>query len=265
MARIRTFKPEFFRSPDTAKASPRARLLYMAMWSWADDEGVGETNIYGLLGFAFPDSDNLTVEDLQSLLKEIRGSYGVLFYECRGRFYYAIPSWDSHQKTERRAKARFPKPDDPEAVPDLRFGTSEDLRGNSLQTEGRSPLGTGEQGNRGTDMLPGGGLGSEAATSGADLVRRIIPREHPDAVKTALRIKASELINTGTPPDTVAAALKLWLTKPNLGPNTLPALVSEVIRRNTPTHGLSTGEAKVLAWAELGNTPTREDRKELES
>lgn len=153
MARIRTFKPEFFRSPDTAKASPRARLLYMAMWSWADDEGVGETNIYGLLGFAFPDSDNLTAEDLQSLLKEIRGSYGVLFYECRGRFYYAIPSWDSHQKTERRAKARFPKPDDPEAVPDLRFGTSEDLRGNSLQTEGRSPLGTGEQGNRGTDHV----------------------------------------------------------------------------------------------------------------
>lgn len=150
MPRIRTFKPEFFRSPDTAKASPLARLLYMAMWSWANDEGIGETNLYGLLGFAFPDDDELTVKDLQRLLKEVRGSFGVLFYEHHGRFYYSIPSWDSHQKTERRAAGRNPRPDDPDSRPDLRFGNSAENLGNSF-------TGTGEQGNAGTEESCGSG------------------------------------------------------------------------------------------------------------
>lgn len=107
-----------------------------------------------------------------------------------------------------------------------------------------------------------------AATPGADLVRAIIPAEHPDAVKTALRLRASELINRGTPTETVAAALRLWLTKPNLGPNTLPALVSEVIKtanghaRAAPVNGLTAGEAKVVGWAQLGE-PNPDERKAI--
>jgi hypothetical protein len=73
----------------------------------------------------------------------------------------------------------------------------------------------------------GGGL---SATPGAELVRELIPNDHPAAVRTALRIKASELIRSGTPRADVAAALALWLTKPSLGPNALPSLVSEAIK-----------------------------------
>lgn len=153
MARIRTFKPDFFRSPDTAKASPRARILYLAMWSWADDAGIGETNIYGLLGFAFPDSDGVTAEELPSLLKEVRGSFGVVFYSHRGRFYYAIPTFDKHQRTERKAQGKFPGPDDPESLPDLRFDVVSEIGGISDATIGGSAPGTGEQGNRGTGEI----------------------------------------------------------------------------------------------------------------
>lgn len=201
MARIRTFKPEFFRSPDTAKASPQARLLFLAMWSWADDEGIGETNIYGLLGFAFPDSDDLTAKDLQRLLAEVRGSFGVQFYECRGRYFYAVPSWDKHQKTERRAHGKFPKPDDPDCVPDLRFGSSEDLRGNSAPAECGSFPGTGEQRNRGTE---GGYVSTEGHQGGRPQCLRH-PNENsrqncPDCMRRRewdeaelARVKADEL------------------------------------------------------------------------
>jgi hypothetical protein len=168
MPRIRTFKPEFFRSPDTAKASPEARLLFMALWSWADDEGIGETNLYGLLGFAFPDEDELTVKDLQRLLKEIGGSYGVVFYTHHGRFYYAIPSWNEHQKTERRANCRNPKPDHPDSQPDQRFGTSSGTQGNSSTVQGGSVPGTGEQGNIGTGE--NGGSETEVSHQSADNV-----------------------------------------------------------------------------------------------
>lgn len=96
------------------------------------------------------------------------------------------------------------------------------------------------------------GLDSLAATPGADLVREIIPREHPAAVQTALRLRASELINTGTPKPTVAAALRLWLTKPNLGPSALPALVSEVIKNHAPTNGVGKPTQKALGYRQLG-------------
>ena len=190
MPRIRTFKPEFFRSPDTAKASPRARLLYMALWSWADDEGVGETNIYGLLGFAFPDSDELSAAEIQSLLKEIRGSFGVLFYQHHGRYFYAVPSWNEHQKTERRANARHPKPDDPESVPDLRFEAAEDLRGNSAATQGSSALVTGEPGNIGTGEI----------TVGTTEV------SHQSAEQVAPAEKCPRHIDMQNPPDCGACA-----------------------------------------------------------
>lgn len=178
MPRIRTFKPEFFRSPDTAKASHAGRILFMAMWSWADDEGIGETNLYGLLGFAFPDEDELTVKEIQRLLTEVGGSFGVVFYGCRGRFYYAIPSWNDHQKTERRANGRHPKPDHPDSYPDLRFGTSSGTQGNSAGLQCGSALGTGEQGNIGTGVVGA----TEVSHQGADDVAP--PRKCPRHERT---------------------------------------------------------------------------------
>ncbi len=99
-------------------------------------------------------------------------------------------------------------------------------------------------------------LDAIAATSGAELVRRIIPSEHPAAVQTALRHRASELVNTGTPAADVEAALRLWLTKPNLGPNVLPSLVSEVLKsRQMPNAPNGAGKAtqKALGYRQYGN------------
>ncbi len=210
MARIRTFKPEFFRSPDTAKASHTARLLFMAMWSWANDDGIGETNLYGLLGFAFPDEDELTVKDLQRLLKEIRGSFSVAFYGHRGRFYYAIRSWNSHQKTERRASGRFPGPDDADSVPDLRFEPVEEIGGFSEGTQGDSDPGTGERepgkGNRGTTDL--------SDPDGPDDIDRtniaVTEDDYPDTFKTIYPKAFEEWWENYPRKDAKKAALEAW-------------------------------------------------------
>lgn len=87
-----------------------------------------------------------------------------------------------------------------------------------------------------------------AATPGAELVREIIPHGHPDAVLSMLRVRASELLKQGHPRSDVAATLELWLTKPSLGPNALPSLLSEVVKaRAAPT---ANGD-KTRAFAEL--------------
>ena len=154
MARIRTIKPEFFTSPDTAKASVEARLFYIALWCWADDWGIGEANLNALLGFAFPEDDQRERKEIQSLCKEVANTYGTLFYENNGRYFYQIPAWEDHQKTQRRAKRRNPTHDAPESQPDKRiYGeqeVSEFTQGNSEATQGNDQEGTGEQGNRGT-------------------------------------------------------------------------------------------------------------------
>ena len=71
-----------------------------------------------------------------------------------------------------------------------------------------------------------------AATPGADLVREIVPKSHPSATQTSLRWQASELLNTGTEPAVVRAALRLWCDKPSvgIGRTILASLCSEVIK-----------------------------------
>lgn len=142
MGRIRTIKPEFFTSPDTEHASMEARLLFIAMWCWADDYGIGETNLLGLRAFAFPEEDPHLRKELPSLCKEVAEAYGVRFYKVGRRAYYQILTWDTHQKTQRRAKDKNPHYDDPEAQVDERFhnriGTSEHKQGSSEQTLGNS-------------------------------------------------------------------------------------------------------------------------------
>lgn len=154
MPRIRTVKPEFWDSPSTARASLRARLFFIAMWNWADDYGVGTANPKALIGFAFPNDDDVTVTDFPTLRKEVADAFGVVFYEVDGRPFYAIPSWERHQRTERRANRHHPAPpDDITAGHATGAGTSEEHHGRSEQPNGRSVVGTGEIGTGEIDTL----------------------------------------------------------------------------------------------------------------
>jgi len=155
MARIRTIKPEFFTSPDVAQVDFPVRIFYQALWCWADDFGIGETNLNGLLGFAFPDSDGFSAQDLRRFCADCAQHFGITFYTVRGRHYYAIKSWDAHQKTERREQRRkHPTPDDSDATPDQRIYGGADFAPDMPRNIGadlrETGAGTGEQGNRGT-------------------------------------------------------------------------------------------------------------------
>ena len=162
MARIRTIKPEFWDSPSTAEAGPWARLAFIALWNWADDYGRGTANLKELEGFIFPNDDTFTdrsgnTVQFREVVAEVSEAFGVVFYNHDGRQFYAIPSWDAHQRNERRAKeSRYPAP--PENLP-VTSGNAEgaEMHGISATEERKitdapniSGPGTGEQGNRGT-------------------------------------------------------------------------------------------------------------------
>lgn len=188
MARIRTIKPEYWSSPDTASVDdPWARLLFIAMWNWADDMGRGVANPKELAGFAFPNDEKIDSADIRRMLGGIRRGFGVTFYQVRGRPYYAIPSWDGHQKIDKRSGGKHPAPEegeewnpDPNGPPDLPRHPNSAESAESSEDSTESPpssrrvpgAGTGEQGNRGT--------GEEETPSAADATEPVASLPEPD-------------------------------------------------------------------------------------
>lgn len=283
MPRIRTLKPDFFRSPDTAKVGFATRIFYQALWCWADDFGIGETNINGLLGFAFPDEDEFTAQDVRRFCAECAQHYGVTFYTVRGRHFYYVPTWEKHQKLERRSERRKnPPPDDPDAVPDQRFPPRADsapqLPRNNCAESGEYGAGTGEQGNRGTgealsrdarasrqrrqpnfgemvrgepDPVPDAppadtAVRPVAVTTTRQTAERLVKAVsagHPTAVVRELVNQTNALLLDDQPEQLVGAALQLWSQK-GLHPKALPALVSEVIASSKAKPAANAGIGK---------------------
>jgi hypothetical protein len=104
LARIRTIKPEYWTDERVGECSVSARLLFIATWNFADDEGGLERSAKQLKAQAFP-YDQIECEPfIQELLQ-----VGLLVeYEVDGKKYLHIKGFGTHQKIEKKARPRFP-------------------------------------------------------------------------------------------------------------------------------------------------------------
>lgn len=104
---------------------------------------------------------------------------------------------------------------------------------------------------------------AQSATPGGQLVAAIIPMTYPSPERTMLRLKANEMLHTGTSEADIIGGLNVWLDKPNLGAGALPACVSEFIK----TRDRPKPPSKLRAAAELAQRMREEEnqaqRKEL--
>lgn len=93
------------------------------------------------------------------------------------------------------------------------------------------------------------GLSQPVNPTASRLVATVIPDRFPAAVRTSLRIQASQLMNgDGLDADTVADALRRWLTKPGAGPGLLPSLAADIIRaRAAPNGGQPASKLRTIA------------------
>lgn len=107
--RIRTIKPEFWVSESIGRLSRDARLLFIGLWSFADDSGRGRGALAAISGALFPyDSD--AVKRIESWFLELERENMVRRYKGEdGNCYYDIPKWLNHQKIEKPSKSRFPE------------------------------------------------------------------------------------------------------------------------------------------------------------
>lgn len=112
MARIRTIKPAFFRSEEVAALSFRARLTWIGLWTYVDDEGRGRDDARLIKGELWPLEDEVTWQEVERDLTELSRSGHVVRYEVSNRRFLSIPTWTDHQVISRPTKSKLPAVED---------------------------------------------------------------------------------------------------------------------------------------------------------
>lgn len=113
MARIRTIKPEFWTDEKVVALTPLARLLFIGMWNFVDDEGRGEYSPSRLKLQILP-ADSA---DSSMLLGEIRREELILVYSVDGKEYFQVRNFAKHQKVDKRTPSKYPPPPSSAEIP----------------------------------------------------------------------------------------------------------------------------------------------------
>lgn len=142
--RIRSIKPEFWRSTDISNLSIEDRLLFIGLWSYVDDNGVGRFDTAIIAADLF--AHDLARDPIETLSRVSTGcnrlaGQGLLtLYRSENQDFVFITNWEAHQRVNNPNKPRFPRPDAENAT----------LLRPDVDPKENLPPGTGEQGNRGT-------------------------------------------------------------------------------------------------------------------
>jgi len=75
-----------------------------------DDYGRFDARPSVLKARLFPLKERITLKDIESVLTKLAGIGCVVLYECDGKPYLYLPTWEVHQ-TIRAKKSRYPAPD----------------------------------------------------------------------------------------------------------------------------------------------------------
>ena len=146
--RIRSIKPEFWRSDDITVLDPLDRLLFIGMWSYVDDNGVGLDKLASIAADLF--AGDLERDSSETFARVSRGLQNlseagrIVRYIVDGKAFLYITNWERHQRIDKPNRERYPLPTCEDA--EIR----DTLATPSRQSRETPAPGTGEQGNRGT-------------------------------------------------------------------------------------------------------------------
>jgi hypothetical protein len=106
MARIRSIKPEFWTDEKIVKLSPLARLLFIGLWNFADDEGRMKFSPVTIKLQILP----LETSALSEEFGELRREGLIITYEAEGSQYLQVTNFSEHQKVDKRTPSKLPRP-----------------------------------------------------------------------------------------------------------------------------------------------------------
>ena len=102
-------KPDFWSDEKTGQLSDRAKLLFIGMWNFADDEGRIRYHALYLRSCVFPYSD-ITHEEIKNYMNELEAIGLVIPYQINGQVYAEIKNFKKHQVIDRPQQSKIPPP-----------------------------------------------------------------------------------------------------------------------------------------------------------
>lgn len=112
MARIRTIKPEYWEDEVIGALSLGARLLFIATWNYADDEGLIRWSAPHLKSVAFRYDNNIHTDNVEAWMSEIEQAGLVFTYSTardRGRLAFIV-HFRRHQRIDKPQEAKLSPP-----------------------------------------------------------------------------------------------------------------------------------------------------------
>lgn len=111
--RIRTVKPDFWKSEDVAELSWDARLVWIGLWNYVEDNGVGKSSPQLITGelFSLDEGPVATLARVIRALDELSARGRIIRYEWRDVKLLYVVGFDSHQRIDRPSKGHgWPAP-----------------------------------------------------------------------------------------------------------------------------------------------------------
>jgi hypothetical protein len=200
MARIRTIKPELPQSETIGRLSRDARLLFVQLFTIADDAGRARAASRLLASLLYPyDEDAAGLID--GWLTELERNKAIRRYEVDGSQYLEIVKWLEHQKIDRPSASRLPAFVEGSSLPrESSRGVDADL--------GPVP--------RTLDHIPPTAAGAEAPPDARDFFEEFwkeYPARDGDNPKLPAKIKFDALVKTGVDPELMIAGAKRYAAK----------------------------------------------------
>jgi hypothetical protein len=110
MPRIRSIKPDFFKSAKLARLQYRARLTFIGLWTIADDQGRIRADPRVIAGELWPQEDDVTWADVAADLDQIESLALVTRYADDRYEYLSIRNWREHQRINKPTPSKLPPP-----------------------------------------------------------------------------------------------------------------------------------------------------------
>lgn len=150
--RIRSTKPEFWRSDRIASVSWEARLVLKGLETYVDDNGVGKDDLELIVGDLFPRDlvrePSRTLARVSEAVTELSQAGLLHRYESDGLKLIYVSFWEQTQRVDKPQAGRFRRPDGTMNYRDSEI--REAVAKSREDSRSLAPV-TGEQGNRGTE------------------------------------------------------------------------------------------------------------------
>lgn len=101
-------KSEFWTSEQVISCSPMARLLFIGLWNFADDNGVHPASFVKIKAEVFP-GDNIDINEVKKWIADLIQQGLLREYVINEKIYWIVTGWKIHQKID-KPTYRYPTP-----------------------------------------------------------------------------------------------------------------------------------------------------------